>query len=197
MRVKLSISGLPIELEADSKQEFRDALEVVVATLGGLKTPPHNASFRESETKPEAKEEVIRVSPSDTMDAPGGAFPQLDRLLDYKKVKTIAQHVLIAIEDLGELYGVDRHYSNNEILDHLNATGGTKLFTKRKTKPIAIVGQATRESDLLMRVEDEQGDLAGYKMKKWEKTSEPEEGEPEINSERELETGLGIQPLEP
>ncbi len=190
MRIKVTVSGVPIELETDSKEEFRDALEVVVATFGGFKTPPYNASFRESETKSEAVE-VIRTSPPVTEDAPGGVSYPLNRTLDYRKAKTIVQHLLIALKDLGELHGTDRHYSNNTILDHLQVTGAaTRLFTKKKAKPIGIVGQAARDATangLLVRVEDEHGDLEGYMLKEWVKDDMQLGTQQEVNEETALE----------
>ena len=158
MRAKFTFRDVPIEAEAETKQDLEDALEAatnVVARLLGA--PPqvtahvrHNGA-REPET-PSATKGLVSAPPPQPPQAAGGATPP-QWLLDlfngslpqvsYEDAETIADHARIALTYLGEARGTEEGFTTREVLDFLEATGSNALEGNKE--PIRGLGQALRE----------------------------------------------------
>lgn len=151
LRAKITYRETPIEAEADTKRDLEDALEVALNVVVRLNLAPPQA-YREPETQGAGG--IPSVPPPEATQPLGGATPpkhaadpskpQVTRPVSYRGAKTIGDHIYIALKDLAEQNGVDRGYTNREIIDHLEETGSKIIKTSKSKYPIRSVGQAVR-----------------------------------------------------
>lgn len=148
MKVKTTIGGVQLELEAKSQVELEFILEtaVKVAQRMEMTYPYRLQTDREQKTLPEN----VSVSPPQP-EAVGGNSPLSKPLITtqtieviglYENAKTIAERVEVALAEMGKKMGT-RYYSYGEILNFLRETGGDEIVKDTKD-PIQAIRQAIR-----------------------------------------------------